>query len=319
MAAKLTAAAKGVYVIATTPFSEDGAVDHDSIERLTRFYLESGVSGMTILGVMGEATKITQAEAGEVAKSYIEAVGGRVPIIVGVSGGGLDPMGRLAHDVMAAGAAGVMVQPPPGLRTDGAVINYMAGVVDALGPDVPICLQDYPQLTGTYYSADAVIEMVDRFETVVMFKHEEWPGLGKLAAIRAASDGQKHRRIAIFAGNGGMHLPQEYLRGADGTMTGFAFTDMLVEMDRLFQIGEPAAAEDLYDLYLPVMRHEFQIGIGLAIRKETLRRRGAIESAAVRRPGPKLSAEDIAELDRLLERLEAKTGRAIDQRMASST
>jgi 4-hydroxy-tetrahydrodipicolinate synthase len=64
MAAKLTAAAKGVYVIATTPFSEDGAVDHDSIERLTRFYLESGVSGMTILGVMGEATKITQAEAG---------------------------------------------------------------------------------------------------------------------------------------------------------------------------------------------------------------------------------------------------------------
>ncbi len=315
MTAKLTAGAKGVYVIAATPFAEDGSVDHDSIGSLTRFYLECGVTGMTILGVMGEAAKLTQAEAGEVAQSYIRAVGGQVPIIVGVSGGGLDPMRRLAHDVMAAGAAGVMVQPPAGLRTDGAVINYMAGVAEALGPDVPFCLQDYPQLTGTFYSADAVVAMIDRFETLVMFKHEEWPGLGKLTAIRAASDGAAHRRIAIFAGNGGMHLPQEYLRGADGTMTGFAFVDMLVEMDRLFQTGEAEAAEDLYDLYLPVMRHEFQVGIGLALRKETLRRRGAIASAAVRRPGPKLSADDVAELDRLLRRLEGKTGRAIDQRL----
>ena len=316
MTAQLTADAKGVYVIAATPFGEDGAVDHDSIESLTRFYLESGVSGMTILGVMGEAAKLTQAEAGEVAKSYIRAVGGQVPIIVGISGGGLDPMGRLAHEVMAAGAAGVMVQPPAGLRTDGAVINYMTGVAGALGPDVPFCLQDYPQLTGTFYSAEAVVEMIDRFENLVMFKHEEWPGLGKLSAIRAASDGAAHRRIAIFAGNGGMHLPQEYLRGADGTMTGFAFVDMLVEMDRLFQTGEPDVAEDLYDLYLPVMRHEFQVGIGLALRKETLRRRGAIRSAAVRRPGPKLSTGDVAELDLLLARLEGKTGRAIDQRIA---
>jgi len=313
MTEKLTADAKGVYVIAATPFAEDGAVDHDSIESLTRFYLGCGVTGMTILGVMGEAAKLTQAEAGEVAESFIKAAGGKVPIIVGVSGGGLDPMRRLSHDVMAAGAAGVMVQPPPGLRTDGAVIGYMTGVAEALGPDVPFCLQDYPQLTGTFYSAEAVVEMIDRFENLVMFKHEEWPGLSKLSAIRAASDGTAHRRIAIFAGNGGMHLPQEYLRGADGTMTGFAFVDMLVEMDRLFQAGEAEAAEDLYDLYLPVMRHEFQVGIGLALRKETLKRRGAIATAAVRRPGPKLSGSDVAELDRLLARLEGKTGRAINQ------
>ncbi len=237
MAAKLTAEAKGVYVIAATPFDEDGSVDRASINSLVSFYLESGVTGMTILGVMGEAAKLTQAEARETADAFIAAVAGRVPIIVGVTGGGLDPMRRLSHDVMAAGAAGVMVQPPPGLRTDRAVINYMTSVAEALGPDVPICLQDYPQLTGTFYSAEAVIEMVDRIESLVMFKHEEWPGLTKLSAIRAASDGTAHRRIAIFCGNGGMHLPQEYLRGSDGTMTGFAFVDMLVEMDRLFQAG----------------------------------------------------------------------------------
>mgnify|MGYP001814599343 FL=1 len=315
MAAKLTAEAKGVYVIAATPFDEDGSVDRASIDSLVSFYLESGVTGMTILGVMGEAAKLTQAEARETSDAFIAAVAGRVPIIVGVTGGGLDPMRRLSHDVMAAGAAGVMVQPPPGLRTDRAVINYMTSVAEALGPDVPICLQDYPQLTGTFYSADAVIEMVDRIESLVMFKHEEWPGLTKLSAIRAASDDMAHRRIAIFCGNGGMHLPQEYLRGSDGTMTGFAFVDKLVEMDRLFQAGEAEAAEDLYDLYLPVMRHEFQVGIGLALRKETLRRRGAIRSAAVRRPGPRLSEQDVGELDRLLARLERKTGRPITERV----
>ena len=317
MAAWLTAEAKGVYVIAATPFEGDGAIDHASIDSLVDFYLACGVTGMTILGVMGEAAKLTQTEAQDVAARFLAAVGGRVPVIVGVSCGGLDPMRRLAHEVMAAGAAGVMVQPPSGLRTDRAVINYMAGVADALGPDVPICLQDYPQLTGTFYSADAVFEMVDRLESLVMFKHEEWPGLAKLATLRATLNGKAHRRIAILAGNGGMHLPQEYLRGADGAMTGFAFVDMLVEMDRLFQVGDAEAAEDLYDLYLPVMRHEFQVGVGLALRKETLRRRGAIRSAAARRPGPVLSEADFGELDRLLARLEKKTGRPIAERIGT--
>ncbi|MBU2533675.1 MAG: dihydrodipicolinate synthase family protein, partial [Alphaproteobacteria bacterium] len=204
------------------------------------------------------------------------------------------------------GASGVMIQPPPGLRTNEAVEAYVAGVIGALGPDIPVCLQDYPQLTGVYYSPDAVVRMIDEHPSIVMFKHEEWPGLRKLSTIRAACDGSAHRRISIMCGNGGMHLPQEYLRGADGAMTGFAFVDMLVEMDRLFRAGQPDAAEDLYDLYLPVMRHEYQVGIGLALRKETLRRRGAISSAAARAPAPKLNADDRAELDRLLGRLERR-------------
>jgi 4-hydroxy-tetrahydrodipicolinate synthase len=307
-ATKLNSDAKGVYVIAATPFDDGGNVDEASIESLVEFYLGCGVSGMTILGVMGEFQKLSAAEAMQVAGRFIKSVDGRVPIIVGVTNPGTDPLVRLSNDVMAAGAAGVMIQPSPGLRTNEAVEGYVAGVINALGPDIPVCLQDYPQLTGTFYSADTVVRMVDRHPSIVMFKHEEWPGLRKLSAIRAACDGSAHRRISIMCGNGGMHLPQEYLRGADGAMTGFAYVDMLVEMDRLFQEGRSEAAEDLYDKYLPVMRHEFQVGIGLAIRKETLRRRGAIASAAARAPAPKLDAADVAELDRLLARLEEKIG-----------
>jgi len=79
---------------------------------------------------------------------------------------------------------------------------------------------------------------------------------------------------------------------------------MLVSVCALFRAGRNDEAEDLFDVYLPLVRHEQQPGFGLAVRKEILRRRGAIRSAAVRAPGPKLDADDIAELDRLLARLE---------------
>src|SRR5262249_60472681 len=88
-------------------------------------------------------------------------------------------------------------------------------------------------------------------------------------------------------------------------MTGFAYPEMLVSVCALFAAGRGDEAEDLFDLYLPLLRHEQQPGFGLAVRKEILRRRGAIACAAVRAPGPRLDATDLAELDRLRARLEA--------------
>jgi 4-hydroxy-tetrahydrodipicolinate synthase len=311
MPAMLSADAKGVYVIAATPFTEGGAIDYASIDRLVEFYVGCGVDGMTILGVMGEFQKLSESETLAVAKRFLDATAGRIPIVVGVSNPGNDQMVKLAGGAMEAGAAGVMMMPIAGLKTDEAVTAYMAGALTALGSSVPVCVQDYPQLSGVWFSAGCFTGLVDRFEQIVMFKHEEAPGLRKLSAIRKLCDGTERRRISILCGNGGIHLPQEYLRGADGAMTGFAFPEMLVEMDRLFRADKPEDAEDLNDLYLPVIRHELQPGIGLAIRKEILRRRGAIASAAVRAPGPKLDANDMLEIDRLLARLERKTGRPV--------
>lgn len=311
MPAHLTADAKGVYVIAATPFTDTGAIDFASIDRLVEFYLRCGVDGMTILGVMGEFQKLSESETIAVAKRFLSAAGGRIPVVVGVSNPGTDQLVKLAGSAMEQGAAGVMVMPIAGLKTDEAVTGYLSGVLNALGKSIPVCVQDYPQLSGVWFSAGCFAGLVDSHEQIVMFKHEESPGLRKLSAIRRLCNGTQRRRISILCGNGGIHLPQEYLRGADGAMTGFAFPEMLVRMDRLFQLGKPEEAEDLNDLYLPIIRHELQPGIGLAIRKEILRRRGAIASAAVRAPGPKLDATDHAELDRLLARLEHKIGMAI--------
>lgn len=314
MANKLTADAKGVYVIAATPFLDDGRIDPASIDSLVEFYIACGVHGMTILGVMGEFQKLSESETLDVAARFIKAARGRIPVIVGVSNPGTAPLVRTAAASMELGAAGVMIMPAQGLKTDEAVTGYMTGVLTALGPSIPVCMQDYPQLSGVYFSAGCFSGLVTAFPQIVMFKHEEAPGLRKLSAIRRAHDGKAGPRIAIVCGNGGIHLPQEYLRGADGTMTGFAFPDMMARFDALMRAGQHEAGEDHYDIYLPVLRHELQPGIGLALRKEILRRRGAIASSAARAPAPRLDADDIAELDRLLARLEKKTGHPIKER-----
>ena len=308
---KLTADAKGVYVIAATPFTDTGAIDHASIDRLVEFYIRCGVQGMTILGVMGEFQKLSEAETLDVARRFLAAAKDRIPTIVGVSNPGTSQLVKIANASMEAGAAGVMLMPTAGLKTDEAVTGYFSGVMQALSPSIPACIQDFPQLSGVHFSAGCFVGLADRFEQIVMFKHEEYPGLRKLSQIRKACDGKAHRHVSILCGFGGVHLPQEYLRGADGAMTGFAFPEMLVRLDALFRAGKASEAEDLYDLYLPVLRHELQPGIGLALRKEILRRRGAIATSAVRQPGPKLDADDMAELDRLLARLETKIGRSV--------
>jgi 4-hydroxy-tetrahydrodipicolinate synthase len=139
----------------------------------------------------------------------------------------------------------------------------------------------------------------------VVFKHEDCPGLTKLSRLRAAErDGR--RRLSILVGNGALYLPQELARGADGAMTGFAFPEMLVEVYERFASGDMEGAEDVYDTYLPFLRHEQQPGFGLPIRKEILRRRGALRSAAARTPAPRLGPTEYAELDHLLTRLERR-------------
>lgn len=295
----------GVFIIAATPFTNSGALDLDSADRMVDFYLEMGVSGMTILGIMGEAPKLTSDESLTFARHILQRVAGRVPVVVGVSGPGLDNMVRLTGEVMGAGAAGVMVAPMPSLNTDMKQKGYFAQVCNALGPDVPICLQDYPQTTGVNFSVETLLDIFAAHGQIVMLKHEDWPGLAKLSRIREAT-GQGAGRLSILTGNSALFLPQEMQRGADGAMTGFAYPEMMVQVVARHLAGDVDGAEDLFDAYLPMVRYEQQLGLGLAIRKEVLHRRGVLSSPKVRAPGPALSDLDKAELTRLTTRLEAK-------------
>jgi 4-hydroxy-tetrahydrodipicolinate synthase len=302
----LEATARGVYPIAATPFTDRGDIDWTSVDSMIEFYLRSKVHGLTILGMMGEAQKLSDSESAELVRYALRSVAGRIPVIVGVSSPGTSNLVSLSRTAMDAGACGVMIAPLTGLRTEAQIASYFAEVVAALGSDIPVCYQDYPQSSQAHISAGGFVRLVDSHPSIVMFKHEDCPGLKKLSAVRKACDGTAHRRISIFVGNGGLYVPQELHRGADGIMTGFAYPDVLVGVYDLFQSRQADAAEDLYDIYLPLLRHEQQPGFGLAVRKEILRRRGAIRSATVRAPGGQLDADDTAELDRILGRLEGR-------------
>jgi 4-hydroxy-tetrahydrodipicolinate synthase len=297
--ALLDETANGVYVIAATPFGDDGALDLVSADRMVDFYLERGVDGLTLLGIMGEAPKLTAAEARAFLARALARMG-RIPAIVGVSAPGLAPMKELAETAMDLGAAGVMVAPAGHLRSDDQIVQYYESVAEALGP-IPFVLQDYPLTTNVQIPTVAILRIIAALPTCVMIKHEDWPGLAKISALRAASD-KGARRVSILTGNGGLFLPEELARGADGAMTGFAFPEMMVDVVKAHKSGDFARAQDLFDAYLPMARYEQQPNIGLAARKYILAKRGAIASPALRKPGAALSAADITDIERLIDR-----------------
>ncbi|MDR6668664.1 dihydrodipicolinate synthase family protein [Rhizobium sp. 1399] len=300
--------AKGVYAIATTPFLPDGILDAPSIDKLTDFYQDSGVTGMTILGIMGEAPKLEPAESRAIIRQVVGR--SRVPVVVGVSAPGFAAMRSLARDAMDMGAAGVMIAPTPALRTDEQIVQYFAQAVEAVGTDVPWVLQDYPLTLTVVMSASVVAKIISDHPSCVMLKHEDWPGLEKISKLRAMQKAGELRPFSILCGNGGMFLDFEPERGADGAMTGYGFPDMLVELVNLFAAGKRDEAHDLFDAHLPLIRYEQQLGVGLAVRKHVLMRRGVITSDAQRKPGSALGATARAEVDYLLRRLARHDPRA---------
>jgi len=300
----------GFVAISVTPLDETGAVDYADLARLMQFYLDCDVDGVALLGVMGEANRMTDADARTVVEHAVAAIGGRVPIIVGVSDPSLQRVQSLGEFGRGLGCAGVLLQPLAGLKGDRSVAGYFQAAAGALGPELPICVQDFPKANNVHLSLDAWRIILEECPSVVMLKLEDEPGLGKLSAIRAAEKAGM-RKVTIFTGNNGIQLVQELGRGSDGAMTGFAFPDVLARVIHLFRSGRADEAEDLFDHYLPVNRHELRTGI--SVRKEILRRRGAIRTATARYPAPPLGDIDLQELDGLLTRLERVTGLPITE------
>lgn len=287
--------AQGVFTIAVTPFLPDGALDWNSIDRMVDFYIEKGATGLTILGMMGEAGKLTAEESIAVVKRVTAR--STVPIVVGVSAPGFAAMKTLSAAAMDLGAAGVMVAPPGGLKTDDQIVTYYHNTAEVLG-DAPFVLQDFPLVTNVVIPTKVILQIVDDCPTCVMLKHEDWPGLEKISALRAASDAGT-RRISILCGNGGLFLLEEMLRGADGAMTGFAYPEMMAQVVAACRGGNFDHARDIFDAYLPMVRYEAQPGLGLAIRKHTLAQRGVIAHDTVRKPGAGLTAATKAETNAL--------------------
>lgn len=306
---RLTPDAAGVFPIAPTPFNPDGTVDQASTDRLFAFYDGIGADGTTVLGIMGEAPKLEPEESLAIVRSAVRNMPGK-PVIVGVSAPGFAAMRSLARQSMELGAAAVMIAPQPSLRTDDQITGYYAQAVEAIGDDIPFVIQDYPLTLSVVMTPAVIARIVMASPSCVMLKHEDWPGLEKISALRKFQADGSMRPISILTGNGGLFLDFEMERGADGAMTGYAFPEMLIDVVRLQKAGRRDEAHDLFDAHLPLLRYEQQPGVGLAVRKYTMMRRGILGHEAQRKPGAALGATAKAEVDYLLARLARRDPRA---------
>lgn len=288
----------GVYNITPTPFHPDGSIDESSLRSLTTFTRERGVNGMTILGVLGEADKLTEAERDRVIATTIDAAGDGFPICVGTTHAGTDGCIALSRRAQALGAKAVMVAPPKLARTnDAAIARHYLTVADAI--DLPIVVQDFPPAVGgVTMSVELIASLASRAPQCRFLKLEDEPSPMKVSQVRAASPD-----VRIFGGLGGVMFLEELRHGASGTMTGFAFPEILVEIYRRFTSGDRDGATEVFYRYVPLMRFENQARINLALRKHIYHRRGAIASPHVRAPYTPVDDETLADLTDILTRL----------------
>ena len=288
----------GVFHILATPFTEDGALDLAGVPRLVEAVLATGVRGLTILGIAGEAHRLTDDERRRMVEAVVKEARGRAPVAVGVSAPGTHLAAGYAATARDHGAAAVMVAPPAGARNLDVVAEYYQVVARAAG--LPLVLQDEPVTTQVQMPPAFLARLIDELPTVEAVKLEEAPTPPKITRLHALAA----RRVPIFGGLGGVYFFEELSRGAAGAMTGFPYPEALRDIHAHFVAGRRAEARALFYRWLPLIRYESQPGAvpgtALAIRKEILRRRGWLASARVRPPAAALDAATLEELTEIL-------------------
>jgi len=290
--------ADGVYTVVPTPFDARGELDLGSLRRLVRFLVDAGVDGLLVLGVMGEAPKLLPHERRAVVECALEAAGG-CPVIVGVTHPSVAGTRALSVAAAASGAAAVLIAPPRLDRVAGdeAIVRYFVEVSELA--ETEIVLQDHPASSGVHLAPELVARIAREAPHVTAIKLEDPPTPPKVTRVREqATPGFK-----VFGGLGGVFFLEELARGASGTMTGFAFPEVLLDVHRAHVRGCPAEAADVFFRHLPLIRFEFQEAIGLAIRKRIYRLRGVIDHDHVRMPAALLDDETAVELEELVRRL----------------
>lgn len=283
----------GVIPILATPFHDDESLDLASLDRMVRFFGDLGVDGFTVLGVLGEANRLTDAERAAVIRTAVAAAGGR-PVVVGTSHAGT--AATIAHGREAAelGAAAVMVapskQPTP---SEAVVFEYYRRVAEA--SPLPVVVQDHPLSTEVHLGVPLLLRLANELPAVACLKAEALPSPARIAAFKA---GLRRPEVTVLTGLGGLYGFFDLERGSDGFNTGFAFPEVLQALLARVRAGDLDGARGVYARHLPLLVFEQQPGV--AIRKEILRRRCLLVCARVRHPGADLDAATAAQLDRLL-------------------
>jgi 4-hydroxy-tetrahydrodipicolinate synthase len=281
---------RGTWFVLPTPFQEDGSLDLRSVRSLTEAAVAWGVDGLTAMGVTSEAVALTSTERTAALQEIGEANGGSVPLVVGCSSESAEAVVELAREARDLGALSAMVSAPEGHGDLDTLPEFFAMVAEAA--PIPLVVQDEPAATGVTIPVDRLVECVDASGATTV-KLEDAPTPPKISDLLSARPG-----LAVFGGLGGVSALDELRAGACGTMTGFAFPEVLRAVRQALEDGDETRAERLFGRHLPLIRVEAQGGV--ALRKELLRRRGVIRTSVARRA----PTSDVGTLRRLDEALE---------------
>jgi len=291
---------RGVFTIPSTPIGENEEVDWPGLQRVVEFCVGCGAHGIVWPVNASGFPVLTDDERIAGMKVVVEAVGGRIPVIIGVQGVSSHHAALFSRRAQEAGADGVIAMAPyiQELEDEGAVLRYYQAIDGEV--DVPIFIQNHTR--GTVFSVETLVRLVREVPHVEYVKEETFPVTHKITELREKA-GSKLK--GVFGGAGGRYLLQEHRRGVAGQMPGCHVTDVVVMLWEALEAGDRKEAKRIFGAMAPLFALEMLKGTSYL---EVLRRRGVIESSRSRLAvgRPTVDRYDEEALDEILEDLEAE-------------
>jgi 4-hydroxy-tetrahydrodipicolinate synthase len=252
---------------------------------------------------MGEAHRLTDAERASVLSAVVKSAPRGLTVTVGISADSGRVAAERAREAQIAGATSVMAAPARMAKpNEQALFAYYAEIQGSVS--IPIVVQDLPEQTGVHMSPEFISRLNGELPGAKYLKLEDPPTPPKITRVLKATGGN----MGVFGGLGGAFLFEELRRGAVGTMTGFAYPEVLVAIHRHMKEGNAERARGVFYKWLPLIRYENSAGIGLSIRKHIMHRRGLIATPNVRPPSPAIDPATVEELEDILANMDLETG-----------
>jgi 4-hydroxy-tetrahydrodipicolinate synthase len=289
-------ALRGCIPILCTPFTLNGQVDYESLEREVDWVISEGASGVATLALASEGYKLTPSERSEIVRVVVSRVAGRVPTVVSADGTGIEIAVERSREAESLGAAALMVLPPSFVKPGPSGLReYYTAVGTAV--TIPVIIQDAPQLTGVAMGPALWAELARTVPTIQYVKAEGVPQGQTLTATLEASEG----RLQVFCGWGGLSMIDAMERGAAGSMPAPGFTRLFADIQRLWEAGDTKAAEDLFQSELPFVLWAMQsLDTSVLSAKTELVARGVFTSNVVREPFSPLDDIALSQLNRFI-------------------
>jgi len=272
---------RGVYPVVSTPFHEDGTVDHEGIERIIQAQVERGIHGVVLFGIAAEFYKLGDEERRRIVSTATDAVAGtETDLVVSVTDHATYHAERFARFAETSGADALMLLPPHFLGPGSDDLKrHMRRVGEAV--DLPVIVQYAPEQTGVSMAPGAFVELSEAVDTLQYFKIESQPPGPDISGITEATPD----RVGVLVGYAGLQMLEALDRGAVGVIPGASISEHYLEVWERYRAGDREGAHEKHAALLPLINHVVQDIEGfIHYEKRMLAAKDLIDSTQAREP-----------------------------------